>query len=1050
MQRSFRSAAKRLNFEQLESRAMLTVLYFQDGVYPDSSYTGTQDTQMREDDPYERFGAATSLNVDGDEPASSGDDVAALLRWDLSSLGPETPVSAASITLNVTNNSGGQTYSIYQVLRPWDEAQASWETWASGSAWATAGGQASSDRGTTSLGTVSPSSTGSYTVNLNSTGLDVIRSWLLSPGLNYGLVIAGSTSTNGLDFSSRETSTASNRPKLTIDTGAPGAPPDDFAPAVDAGDDAILWLPDAATLDGTVTDDGSVTTLWTVTTAPSGGGAEFADDTAIDTSVTFSLPGRYVLRLTADDGEYNPVSDEVIVDVIEDPASITFGVVGDFGDDYAPQSAQSCDALDGGEQDVADLIDSWSPNFVLTVGDNNYTKTTPEPTCILTNDTTIGQYYQQYIGNYAGMYGPGTTVNRFFPTMGNHDFKADGILPSGEHYADFFTLSGLPGNDSGNERYYKFQWGPVEFFAVSSDYREPDSNSSTGTQAAWLASALAASTAPWKVVYFHHAPYSSNTPDTGEDGYDMQSWDFSDADVVFTGHVHNFERLIVGGVPFVVTGLGGAGFSGTGSPDPGSQARYDNAFGASRVRATAASMTIDFFNTSGTLIDSFTLGPDVLVAENSTWKYLDNGSNQGTSWKETAFNDSSWSSGAAQFGRGDGDEATTLANVTTTYFRQSFDVADKSRFSGLNLNVLRDDGVAVYLNGTEVYRNNLTAGAAYNTNAASSVSTEGESTFQMTTISTAELVDGTNVLAVEIHQAGGGSTDLTFDLQLVGVDTDAPVVADLLVGSSYADDTLHPDYDVPVGDGEQLRTIPVAAANEIKIQFSEPIVQVGPAGLGADSLTIEEVSGTGIAVAVVDYDWDGDTNTATWTFDNDGNPSTTPIVSGQYAIRLSDRIMDLAGLLLDGEWENPTGLTDGSSDTFDSGDGNEGGVFEFYITLLPGDINRDNQVNSSDAAGLVAHYGQSNVGFTSGDFTGEGNVGTADLAALQARLGTDYREWPSGESLLMSGGGSDLEDVEAYRKIVLNMLGKRSDLDPAVVDDVFELLAELDSLFGSS
>jgi hypothetical protein len=84
---------RRLRFEQLESRAMLAVVSFQDGAYPDSSYVGTRDSQMAEHNPYARFGSATSLNVDGDDPAS-GDDVAALVRWDVSSLGQTSAVAA--------------------------------------------------------------------------------------------------------------------------------------------------------------------------------------------------------------------------------------------------------------------------------------------------------------------------------------------------------------------------------------------------------------------------------------------------------------------------------------------------------------------------------------------------------------------------------------------------------------------------------------------------------------------------------------------------------------------------------------------------------------------------------------------------------------------------------------------------------------------------------------------------------------------------------------------------------------------------------------------
>jgi hypothetical protein len=73
---------------------MLAVVSFQDGAYPDSSYAGTRDSQMAEHDPYARFGAAPSLNVDGDDPGGSGHDVAVLVRWDVSSLGQTSAVAA--------------------------------------------------------------------------------------------------------------------------------------------------------------------------------------------------------------------------------------------------------------------------------------------------------------------------------------------------------------------------------------------------------------------------------------------------------------------------------------------------------------------------------------------------------------------------------------------------------------------------------------------------------------------------------------------------------------------------------------------------------------------------------------------------------------------------------------------------------------------------------------------------------------------------------------------------------------------------------------------
>ena len=67
-----------------------------------------------------------------------------------------------------------------------------------------------------------------------------------------------------------------------------------------------------------------------------------------------------------------------------------------------------------------------------------------------------------------------------------------------------------------------------------------------------------------------------------------------------------------------------------------------------------------------------------LVSPLSSWKYLANGSNQGTAWRASAFNDATWLAGNAQLGYGDGDEATVVsfgpsstAKYITTYFRKS-------------------------------------------------------------------------------------------------------------------------------------------------------------------------------------------------------------------------------------------------------------------------------------------------------------------------------------------------------------------------------------------
>jgi hypothetical protein len=173
----------------------------------------------------------------------------------------------------------------------------------------------------------------------------------------------------------------------------------------------------------------------------------------------------------------------------------------------------------------------------------------------------------------------------------------------------------------------------------------------------------------------------------------------------------------------------------------------------------------------------------ILVPTGATWKYLDNGADQGTAWRATAFNDSTWPSGPAQLGYGDGDEATTLGfgpdannKFITTYFRRSFNVTNASLFNGVTLRLLRDDGAVVYLNGVEVWRTNMPAGSVgFLTPASVAIGGADESTFVQTTISPSLLLNGTNVLAVELHQSGGTSTDISFDLQLIGSDGSASV-----------------------------------------------------------------------------------------------------------------------------------------------------------------------------------------------------------------------------------------------------------------------------------
>jgi len=169
-----------------------------------------------------------------------------------------------------------------------------------------------------------------------------------------------------------------------------------------------------------------------------------------------------------------------------------------------------------------------------------------------------------------------------------------------------------------------------------------------------------------------------------------------------------------------------------------------------------------------------------LISTGAVWKYSDTGANPGSNWIGTNFNDGAWPSGPAQLGYGDGDEATVVGfgldannRFITTYFRRTFVVADPSVFTSLSVSLKRDDGGIVYLNGTELFRENMPAGTISNLTLAATTAADDGTNFSTNIVSAAPLRAGTNVVAVEIHQSGVTSSDISFDLALTGDTLDA-------------------------------------------------------------------------------------------------------------------------------------------------------------------------------------------------------------------------------------------------------------------------------------
>src|SRR5262245_3206980 len=445
------------------------------------------------------------------------------------------------------------------------------------------------------------------------------------------------------------------------------------------------------------------------------------------------------------------------------PQRFAFVFVGDYGT-TTPESFA-----------VATRVNALAPDLVLTLGGNNY----PDGAAA-TLDANVGQHYHRFIHPYLGGYGAGASKNRFFPALGDLDWSTPGAQP----YLDYFTLPG-------NERYYDFQRGPVHFFALDSDAHEPDGNTRASLQAQWLESRLRASTAPFKLVYLHHAPYSSssNHGSTGALQWPFKEWG---ASLVLAAHDHTYERLSVGGLPYIVDGLGGSDLSGFHDPFGSTELRFNGQQGALLVEADEHFAHFRLLTSGDAVQDDFVLpsggidpGLVPFIPADAVWTYLDTGVDPGPAWAARAFDTSAWKSGRAQLGYGEGDEATVVSSGpspserhVTTWFRRGFVVPQPEELEGFELHLLVDDGAVVRLNGTEVLRVGMPDGPIDATTLATkAVTGEEENAFLPERFGTEALLDfrpgalarGFNVLGVEVHQVTPVSNDLSFAAELVGL-----------------------------------------------------------------------------------------------------------------------------------------------------------------------------------------------------------------------------------------------------------------------------------------
>ncbi len=287
-------------------------------------------------------------------------------------------------------------------------------------------------------------------------------------------------------------------------------------------------------------------------------------------------------------------------------ATTKFAFIGDYGVDNGNQLA------------VANRLKASDAQFVCTTGDNTYSVGSTAAQDFANWDRTNGKYYGSYIKLPAGSaFGPGSAVNNFFPSVGNHDID--------EGTASFNTyFSSLPKNPSGNSNYYKFTRGDAEFFAVSADPREVDGRTAGTKQYNYFKTAIQTSTAKFKFVYFHQPAWTYGTTHGPETA---MRWPFADWGVtaVFSGHNHNMQDMTITdagavGLPYFVIGSSGNALYSISGPPSGAIGNWSNAssFGFLSVSANGDTntATVNFVDAAGNVLRSRSISvpePSVLA-----------------------------------------------------------------------------------------------------------------------------------------------------------------------------------------------------------------------------------------------------------------------------------------------------------------------------------------------------------------------------------------------------------------------------------------------------
>ena len=167
-----------------------------------------------------------------------------------------------------------------------------------------------------------------------------------------------------------------------------------------------------------------------------------------------------------------------------------------------------------------------------------------------------------------------------------------------------------------------------------------------------------------------------------------------------------------------------------------------------------------------------------IFALQSAWKYNDADVALPATWKSSNYDVSNWAVGNGPLGYGDPVTTSFISGVDTAYLIKDFTVNLTDLTNTMEFGVRRDDGIIVYLNGEEVIRDNMPAGAvSHGTFSSTTIDGAAETAINLFSIPKNKFVQGTNRISIELHNRSASSSDLTIDAYLKTTATVTPPVS---------------------------------------------------------------------------------------------------------------------------------------------------------------------------------------------------------------------------------------------------------------------------------